>query len=118
MQNLNVGTHGGSLAINSLGQVAGYRFSIGDSNLSAFVWDTNAGITDIGLLLGNVVSIATGVNDAGLVVGYYQTSGGYYGAFAYTPTEGVRDLGALGPYGTTAAGVNSLGQVVGSSVDS
>jgi probable HAF family extracellular repeat protein len=61
------------------------------------------------------------IDDNGHVVGYVRT-GKVRGwsvvhAFLYTDKDGLIDLGTLGGYNSSAAGINSGGEVVGVSAD-
>lgn len=121
---------GGSeaLSINGIGHVAGDSRTGGSGVIHAVVWTGPApdGITDLGALLESdpnpsnwkVYSYATGINDNGAVVGYYQGPTTLYGgkerAFLWTPGGGMVDLGTL-PDGTTshATAINNQGQVTG-----
>jgi probable HAF family extracellular repeat protein len=104
------GASSGALAINDVGQIAGIS-SLSDGDDRAFVWSKTQGMKDLGLLhAGDLTSTASGINDAGQVVG---TSGGY--AFLWTKSGGMQDLGNLGGTGVNAYGINSLGDVVGDS---
>ncbi|HTK77884.1 MAG TPA: PEP-CTERM sorting domain-containing protein, partial [Gemmataceae bacterium] len=68
-------------------------------------------VTDLGVLPGAADSRATGINDAGQVVG---NSGNL--AFRYTPAAGMVALGTLaGATDSSAAGINSSGQIAGTS---
>jgi probable HAF family extracellular repeat protein len=67
--------------------------------------------------LGGGNSNASGINDAGQVVGSsYSTIAGEYHAFVTGPDgEGITDLGTLGGNQSSAFGINNAGQVVGRS---
>jgi probable HAF family extracellular repeat protein len=67
---------------------------------------------DLGSLGGG--SYATGINNAGQVVGYFETNVGTVHAFLWTESGGMQDLGTLGGGSSLASGINSAGQVVGS----
>ena len=73
--------------------------------------------TDIGTLTGSGpdgYSYASGINDAGQVVGYSGTNGGFDHAFITGPDGvGMRDLGSLDGGNSYARGINDAGQVVG-----
>ena len=73
--------------------------------------------TDINALLPtNFNSQATGVNNAGEVVGFYQMADGNFSAF--TDLGGsITSFEAPGAASTQALGVNDLGQIVGDFVD-
>ena len=74
---------------------------------------------DLGSLGGpGSSSFATGINDAGQVVGYFETASGDSHAFITGPNgEDMKDLGTLGLGGpgssSFATGINNAGQVVG-----
>ncbi|MBW8041844.1 MAG: hypothetical protein FVQ85_17850 [Planctomycetes bacterium] len=56
---------------------------------------------------------ASGINDAGQVVGGVLIYGGYTRAFLWDKTTGMTDLGVLGGIWANATGVNDAGQVTG-----
>jgi len=70
-------------------------------------------ITDLGTLGGNQSS-ASGVNDAGQVVGTSTTTYGVSRAFAYG-NGAMIDLGTLGGDYSSASAINDQGEVVGTS---
>ncbi|HEY2621457.1 MAG TPA: PEP-CTERM sorting domain-containing protein [Acetobacteraceae bacterium] len=88
-----------------------YTVSGGPSFTSPVFTDINA------LLPANFNSQATGVNDAGTVVGFYDTDGaGDFSSFA--DVNGT--LTSFQPFGSTssqALGINNLGDIVGDYVD-
>lgn len=73
-----LGGHGWNtpMAINNLGQVAGFADLPGDTstgslipNFHAFLWTQDSGMRDLGTLPNQTYSEATGINDSGQVVG-------------------------------------------------
>jgi hypothetical protein len=63
------------------------------------------------LLPANTNSQATGVNNSGMVVGFYKTGGNFT---AFTDVGGtITSFQATGAVSTQALGVNNLGQIVG-----
>jgi len=71
-------------------------------------------ITDLGTL-GGSFSEATGINDAGQVVGQVNTTGVDHHAFIWDSTNGMMDLGTLGGESdcSLSTAINNVGQVVG-----
>ena len=78
----------------------------GETLTHAFFFDGSK-LVDLGTL-GGGNSSATGLNDAGDVVGSAQTAGGESHAFVWTQALGLADIGAASP-----AAINNAGQVVG-----
>lgn len=106
-------------AINELGQVVGVSMN-GALVQHAFVWSAGGGMVDLGDLPGgDNDSSASGINNAGTVVGSsgaLNTAQGYH-AFQWTSGAGMADLGAKpnNGYISFGAGINSAGTIVGAS---
>ncbi len=67
---------------------------------------------DLGALLSGAYSYAYGINNAGQVVGYWNT--GTNGVHAFLYSDGtMTDIGTPGGTNTYALGINAAGQVVG-----
>lgn len=125
---LDLGTLGGtvalSYALNNRGQVSGRSNLAGDLTCHPFLWDQNRGMQDLGTLGGDS-GLATWLNDAGEVVGVANLPGvsgcdnGAAPHHAFLWKKGLMtDLGtADGDPCSLAVGINSKGQVVGSSTD-
>ena len=98
--------------INRHGQVAGTLIGTSGVATQAFLWTPQTGARGIGVL--DTYSWATGMNDAGAIVGYGGADSpfGVLG-FLWTPTGGIRNVGTLPSEFTLAADVNNLGHVVG-----
>jgi len=143
---VNLGTLGGVLgssawSINNKGWIAGEANLSGDMVEHAALWRDGA-VTDLGTLGGDNSAVALPVkNNAGLIVGFAQTStidplGEQFCTFACTPSGGacnggnqsclgfrwrsglMEPLGTLGGNNSFAAGVNNRGLVIGSAENS
>jgi probable HAF family extracellular repeat protein len=120
-----LGTLGGSQSwangVNDTPQVVG-RSLTSSGNQHAFLYTSSGGIQDLNSLAQNlppgvILAEATGINNAGMVVG--QASGARGTAFLYDGE--YHDLGTLkSPYNANsyAYAINTTGQVVGYSSDS
>jgi probable HAF family extracellular repeat protein len=119
------GDHAGANAINALGEVAGYA-STADGMDHAVLWVPNTAkpgswtLRDLGMLPGDIGSVAQGVNDQGQVVGYRNDADDLGRAFLWTPsspgssTGTMIALGALpGETYASAYAINAGGAVVG-----
>jgi probable HAF family extracellular repeat protein len=99
-------------AINNSGAVAGAGNSSGLPE--AFIWQPGQGIEWLGSL-GSGMSVATGMNDSGAVVGFSYTGADEQHAFLWTQASGMQDLTpdltSIG--GATAVAINSSNEVVG-----
>jgi probable HAF family extracellular repeat protein len=89
----------------------------------AFLWKSGRGMRDLGVLPGGTQSIATGLNDAEVVVGTSdrrQSDGSLiYSGFRWTVRGGMRVLLERGNVSvpTLAADINKWGQVLGTAQD-
>jgi probable HAF family extracellular repeat protein len=116
----DLGTLGGSYstgsAINHFGQVTGSA-SIANGADHAFLYN-NGGMTDLGTL-GGSSSNGQAINNAGQVTGYATTAGGAEHAFLFSNGQmhDVNSFNGVAGMGWTlrnAAGINDVGQIVGS----
>ncbi|ABB75938.1 PEP-CTERM sorting domain-containing protein [Nitrosospira multiformis] len=112
-----------AFAINNSGQVAGFSDSIRDRlqfESHAFITGPDGmGMRSLGTLAGNhpaASSSASGVNEAGQVVGGSVVGASYHAFITGPGGIGMRDLGTLGGTNSRASGINEAGQVVGGSV--
>jgi probable HAF family extracellular repeat protein len=115
MTDLGALSSGGSYAtaINDLGQVVGTSAANNQTYppFHAFLWQENAGMTDLGTLPGDVDSQANGINHLGHVVGWSgDINGAFFQAFFYDGTTMI-DLGL--PQGSGASAINDSDQAVG-----
>jgi probable HAF family extracellular repeat protein len=67
---------------------------------------------DLGTLPGGTLSEATGINNAGQVVGDSYAASRPVHAFLYSGGQ-MQDLGTLGGQSSAAVGINNAGQVIG-----
>ena len=80
----------------------------------AFRWTPAGGMEDLGVL-SNGASIATAINNAGLITGYATAADGNAHAFLWSRSQGMRDLGTLGGYDSYAVAISAAGSVAGNS---
>ena len=103
----------GANDINNLNQIVGYFYDT-DSTVAGFIWEDN------NYTFLPTKSVATAINDSGVVVGRYRPINfPPQHAFVYDHINGFRDLNDLIPAGTgweltDASDINDLGQIVGS----
>lgn len=100
---------GAAFGINSAGAVVGTARS--GSNQVAFLWTSGGGVQSLGTL-GGANSFAQRVNDAGLVAGWSDASGGggLRHVFTWTSGGGMVDLGDY--LYAEVTGLNSAGDLV------
>jgi uncharacterized membrane protein len=98
--------------INTRGDIAGTWWQYGRKR--AFVWSPRTGLNDLGAFDLSSAG-ASGINDAGTVVGEYADFYGARYAYAWNPRMGVRRLPpGLGPHGlVTARAINRQGHIAG-----
>src|ERR1017187_10096878 len=73
-------------------------------------------VRDLGTL-GGTYSYGYGINNAGLVVGFYADSTGVLHGYLFNGTSATK-LNFLGGMGTQAFGINNKGEIVGDYTDS
>lgn len=95
----------GGRSINDFDQVAGWTTV---EPPQAFVWTQSSGELNLNSALGGLGSGASGNNDLGQVVGYFEAEDGDLHAFLWSERSGVRDLGPGQAYA-----INFAGNVVG-----
>jgi probable HAF family extracellular repeat protein len=113
-----------AMGINNSGWVTGISAIKTGGPAHAFRYKPGIGMQDLGALKGGGNSWGGGINDAGRVVGQSDsTATPYHGvapwhAFLYTDEAGMKDLGTLGGYLSSAVGINSKDEVVGNATQS
>lgn len=114
MQDLgSLGNGSCAFSINNAGQVVGYSTVNTNNDQHAFLWSAATGMQDLGVPVSSQ-TVATSINDSGMVVGTYYTTLGTH-AYLWTQTGGVQDLGNLGIPNASGGSINALGEIVGRS---
>lgn len=102
------GAHASGKAINDSGIIVG-EATEADGLVKAAMWNVSGVATNLGTLAGTNFATATGVNNAGTVVGYSGSS-----AFTWTSTGGMKALQSVASAtGMTANAINQSGEIAG-----
>jgi probable HAF family extracellular repeat protein len=113
---LGAGDSSTASGVNNLGHIVGTRRVGGIDR--AFLWK-NGAVQDLGVLPGMSYSLASRINDNGLVVGGSGTGDiettSTQGAFVWSASGGMQALATLGGNIAFAQGINELGDIVGMS---
>jgi len=98
--------------INANGDIVGKSRASSDGNDHPFLWTSNHGMKDLGLLPGATSGEATAINDSDTVVGYCDGKNGRV-PFIWTAATGMKPLSADPHAAGEPAAINSAGIVVG-----
>jgi probable HAF family extracellular repeat protein len=114
LKSLASNTNSQAFSINKLGQIVGSSVNAHGYNHACLWTDPAQAPIELGSADDTNSSGATGINDAGLMVGIYSNP---EQAYKWTgPMQGT-PLGSLGGSTSGAAGVNNAGQIVGYAAD-
>jgi probable HAF family extracellular repeat protein len=114
LKSLGSNTNSWAFSINKQGQIVGMSVNANGYEHACLWTDPTQTPIDLGSAADPNPSGAYGINDAGLIVGYY---GNPEHAYKWTaPMQGT-DLGTLGGTTSGATGVNNAGQIVGNAAD-
>ena len=97
--------------INDAGQVVGYSYTAAGQK-HAFVKFPGKAMQDLGLIPGSNESRAPGINNSGVIGGYFHDSTGNH-ACRWVPSGGQYQLQSLGGTKSMVLGINDDGYVVG-----
>ena len=101
------------MSVNNHGDVAGYYYAT-NGTVGSFIYSAGV-MRDLGSL-GTIRIAATGINDAGHVVGYYDNNGyGFHHAFLYDGTT-LRSIDADPTRSSFASAINNSGLIVGTTL--
>lgn len=104
-----------ALAINSIGQIAGWSTAPDGTGDVAFA-DLHGTMTDLGTIDGGSDSVANGINNTGVVIGNSDTASSDEHGFIYQNGT-MTDVGTLGGPNSSVNAINDNGEVAGSSQD-
>jgi probable HAF family extracellular repeat protein len=97
-------------SMNNRGQVVG-SYGLDYDSYQAFLY-SDGQIKELGTL-GGGQSLATHVNDSGLIAGTSRTASGASHAFYYSEQTGMVDLGTLGGQNSNVSDVDAAGRILG-----
>jgi len=98
--------------INEAGHIVGSVLLNPLQDEHAFLWTPQNGLLDLGT--GNAESsVATRINNQGMVIGYVRTPFIYWRGFIWTRQTGLVEIPATDPESSFANDLNNRGQVVG-----
>jgi probable HAF family extracellular repeat protein len=103
--------------INNKGEIVGtYGTNDGGTDVG-FIYEGASSCTPIFDPLSSMSTYAIGVNDNGVIVGFYTVSGGNDG-FLYSTKDVYSTISCAGAVSTRAYGINDSGEIVGDYQDS
>jgi probable HAF family extracellular repeat protein len=114
LKSLGSNTNSQAFSINKQGQIAGMSVNVIGYEHACLWTDPAQAPIELGSADDPNPSGAYGINDAGLMVGYY---GNPEHAYKWTASMQGTDLGTLGGSTSGATGVNNAGQIVGNAAD-
>jgi len=104
-----------AIAMNLNGEIVGRSGRLHGTETQAFIWTPAKRIEVLSIGAASSNSRATGINRAGVVVGYRESIDSMR-AFLWSRRDGFIELGTLpGDTSSKALGINDAGQVIGSS---
>jgi probable HAF family extracellular repeat protein len=116
-----INSNGAVVGCSDTANSEGYPCTGTGAGQHAFYWTKSGGLKDLGTLPNGNISGALGINDAGQVVGYSNTSTGLltefnFTAFEWSSTGGMINLGKLsGGTASCAFQINVTGEIAGDS---
>lgn len=105
------------LGINNNERIVDGSFSSSDFLWKPMEWTKHAGMHLFGIITGSICAQATGINDAGQIIGLDQTGTADL-AFYTAPGIGLKFLEGFGGNSTHANAINQQGVIIGRANDS